>query len=168
MRRLRVMAIRTSVLSTARRRRRFARSFRRMSPHFGLPAEMFDPNDRRLSLSVHHCTNCGPRFTIIRDIPYDRPSTSMAMFSMCRHVLRIRESAGPPLPRPANACWDCGPRVELLDNLESESNAAIHRRSGLQVARRTGRRRQGPGGFHLAVDATNPAAVALCVSEAPR
>jgi|CZKY01.1.fsa_nt_gi hydrogenase maturation protein HypF len=125
--------------------------------------EMFDRNDRRYRYPFINCTNCGPRFTIIRDIPYDRPSTSMAMFPMCPVCLAEYEN---PLDRrfhaQPNACWECGPRVELWD----KSGKRIECRdpiveavsglfAGLVVAVK------GLGGFHLAVDATNPAAVAL-------
>ena len=125
--------------------------------------EMFDANDRRYRYPFINCTNCGPRFTIIRDIPYDRPSTSMAMFPMCPACLAEYEN---PLDRrfhaQPNACWECGPRVELWDKSGQkiqcgdpivEAASALHR--GLVVAVK------GLGGFHLAVDATNPAAVAL-------
>jgi hydrogenase maturation protein HypF len=125
--------------------------------------EMFDPNDRRYRYPFINCTNCGPRFTIIRDIPYDRPSTSMAMFSMCPACLAEYEN---PLDRrfhaQPNACWECGPRVELWDKFGkriecrdpiAEAVSRLH--AGLVVAVK------GLGGFHLAVDATNPAAVAL-------
>ena len=125
--------------------------------------EMFDPADRRYRYPFINCTNCGPRFTIIRDIPYDRPSTSMAMFPMCPACLAEYEN---PLDRrfhaQPNACWKCGPRVELWDKsgkrIEcrdpiAEAVSGLH--AGLVVAVK------GLGGFHLAVDATNRAAVAL-------
>ncbi len=125
--------------------------------------EMFDPNDRRYRYPFINCTNCGPRFTIIRDIPYDRPSTSMAVFPMCPACQAEYEA---PLNRrfhaQPNACWECGPRVELWDKSGTriecrdpivEAVSALH--AGLVVAVK------GLGGFHLAVDATNPAAVAL-------
>jgi len=125
--------------------------------------EMFDRNDRRYRYPFINCTNCGPRFTIIRDIPYDRPSTSMAMFPMCPACLAEYEN---PLDRrfhaQPNACWKCGPRVELWDKSGKriecrdpivEAVSGLH--AGLVVAVK------GLGGFHLAVDATNPAAVAL-------
>ncbi len=125
--------------------------------------EMSDPKDRRYRYPFINCTNCGPRFTIIRDIPYDRPSTSMAMFPMCPACLAEYEN---PLDRrfhaQPNACWECGPRVELWDKsgkrIECSDpivEAADALRAGLVVAVK------GLGGFHLAVDATNPAAVAL-------
>ncbi|MGA2202309.1 MAG: carbamoyltransferase HypF [Terriglobales bacterium] len=125
--------------------------------------ELFDQNDRRYRYPFINCTNCGPRFTIIRDIPYDRPSTSMAMFPMCPACLAEYEN---PLDRrfhaQPNACWECGPRVELWDKYGRriecrdpivEAASGLH--AGLVVAVK------GLGGFHLAVDATNPAAVAL-------
>ena len=125
--------------------------------------EMFDPNDRRYRYPFINCTNCGPRFTIIRDIPYDRPSTSMAMFPMCPACLAEYEN---PLDRrfhaQPNACWECGPRGERWDKsgrrIECrdpivEAVSGLH--AGLVVAVK------GLGGFHLAVDATNSAAVAL-------
>ena len=125
--------------------------------------EMSDPNDRRYRYPFINCTNCGPRFTIIRDIPYDRPSTSMAIFPMCPACLAEYEN---PLDRrfhaQPNACWECGPRVELWDKSGKriecrdpivEAVSGLH--AGLVVAVK------GLGGFHLAVDATNPAAVAL-------
>src|SRR5450755_3951520 len=125
--------------------------------------EMFDPRDRRYRYPFINCTNCGPRFTIIRDIPYDRPSTSMAAFRMCPTCMAEYES---PLDRrfhaQPNACWDCGPRVELwnksgkrIECRDPIAEAASGLHAGLVVAVK------GLGGFHLAVDAKNPAAVAL-------
>ena len=125
--------------------------------------EMFDANDRRYRYPFINCTNCGPRFTIIRDIPYDRPSTSIAKFPMCPACLAEYEN---PLDRrfhaQPNACWECGPRVELWDKSGQEIasrdpivEAVSALRAGLVVAVK------GLGGFHLAVDATNPTAVAL-------
>jgi hydrogenase maturation protein HypF len=125
--------------------------------------ELFDPADRRYRYPFINCTNCGPRFTIVRDIPYDRPSTSMAVFPMCP---ACRAEYEDPLDRrfhaQPNACWECGPRVELWDKAGRriecrdpivEAVSGLH--AGLVVAVK------GLGGFHLAVDATNAAAVAL-------
>ncbi|MGB8011758.1 MAG: carbamoyltransferase HypF [Terriglobales bacterium] len=125
--------------------------------------EMFDAKDRRYRYPFINCTNCGPRFTIIRDIPYDRPSTSMAKFPMCPACLAEYEN---PLDRrfhaQPNACWECGPRVELWDRsgrgVEGRDpivEAVSALRAGQVVAVK------GLGGFHLAVDATNAAAVTL-------
>jgi hydrogenase maturation protein HypF len=123
--------------------------------------EMLDPADRRYLYPFINCTNCGPRFTIVRDIPYDRPSTSMAVFPMCPACLAEYED---PLNRrfhaQPNACWDCGPKLELWDRdgrtIETDdavAKAAELTRAGEIVAVK------GLGGFHLAADATNSMAV---------
>jgi hydrogenase maturation protein HypF len=124
---------------------------------------LLDPQDRRYRYPFINCTNCGPRFTIVRDIPYDRPYTSMAAFQMCR---MCQAEYDDPLNRrfhaQPNACWQCGPQVELWDRQGRKisakdpiAEAAAGLEAGLVVAVK------GLGGFHLAVDATNPAAVAL-------
>jgi len=123
--------------------------------------ELFDPADRRYLYPFINCTNCGPRFTIVRSIPYDRPQTSMAVFPMCE---RCRAEYDDPLNRrfhaQPNACWDCGPHVELWDARgqriicgDSLAEAAGKLQSGAVIAVK------GLGGFHLAVDATNRAAI---------
>lgn len=125
--------------------------------------ELFDSSDRRYGYPFINCTNCGPRFTIVRAIPYDRPSTSMAVFPMCPACQAEYED---PLNRrfhaQPNACWECGPQVELWDRfghtLQSHdpiAEAARQLHQGKVVAVK------GLGGFHLAVDATNAAAVTL-------
>jgi hydrogenase maturation protein HypF len=123
--------------------------------------ELFDPDDRRYKYPFINCTNCGPRYTIINNIPYDRKYTSMAGFKMCA---RCQAEYEDPLNRrfhaQPNACWDCGPQVNLSDasgNAVSCADAIkktinlLHQ--GLIIAIK------GLGGFHLAVDATNSAAV---------
>jgi hydrogenase maturation protein HypF len=123
--------------------------------------ELFDPRDRRHRYPFINCTNCGPRYTIVRDIPYDRPRTSMAVFRLCPACQREYDD---PLDRrfhaQPNACWECGPRVELWDSTgqrvespDSIVEAAARLRAGEIVAVK------GLGGFHLAVGAANAPAV---------
>ena len=123
--------------------------------------ELFDPHDRRYKYPFINCTNCGPRFTIIGGIPYDRPRTSMAEFTMCPACKREYED---PLDRrfhaQPNACWACGPQVELwseagekLAASDAVRRAAEYLKRGAVVAVK------GLGGFHLAVDALNAEAV---------
>ncbi|MBZ5542869.1 MAG: carbamoyltransferase HypF [Acidobacteriia bacterium] len=123
--------------------------------------ELFDPADRRYRYPFINCTNCGPRFTIVREIPYDRPRTSMAVFPMCPTCQREYDDPGNRrFHAQPNACWDCGPRAELWDaegncieTAEPITEAAARLGSGAVVAVK------GLGGFHLAADATNTAAV---------
>lgn len=128
--------------------------------------EMQDPGDRRYEYPFINCTNCGPRYTIIQDIPYDRPKTSMKSFAMCPDCLKEYED---PLNRrfhaQPNACPVCGPQVFLTDNTgkrmdgddpsQAMTLAARFLRQGKIVAVK------GLGGFHLAVDAANATAVDL-------
>ncbi len=125
--------------------------------------ELLDPADRRYRYPFINCTNCGPRFTIVRDIPYDRPRTSMAVFPMCRACqAEYDDPSNRRFHAQPNACWDCGPQMEFWDKngqVIAESDpmvaAADALKAGLIVVVK------GLGGFHLAADATNPAAVAL-------
>ena len=124
--------------------------------------ELFDPTDRRFRYPFINCTNCGPRYTIVRDIPYDRAKTSMAVFPLCPNCQREYDD---PLDRrfhaQPNACWNCGPRVELWDGegRRLESPDPIARTVELLAAGEIVAVK-GLGGFHLAVDALNEAAVA--------
>lgn len=123
--------------------------------------ELHDPQDRRYRYPFINCTNCGPRFTIIKDIPYDRPNTTMAPFAMCRACAAEYDD---PLDRRFHAqpvaCPDCGPQIWLTIGGERTAE----REAALQAARRLLREGKilavkGLGGFHLACDATNEAAV---------
>ncbi len=124
--------------------------------------ELLDPRDRRYRYPLLNCTNCGPRFTITRRIPYDRPQTSMAKFPMCPECQREYDD---PLNRrfhaQPNACWVCGPRVWMTGTDGVEIATAdyavidcIDRLVAGQIMAI-----KGIGGFHLSVDATNPEAV---------
>ena len=120
-------------------------------------SELLNPQDRRYRYPFTNCTNCGPRFTIIEDMPYDRPNTTMRCFQMCPQCQAEYDN---PLDRrfhaQPNACPKCGPKVELVDkhgNLVNKSNpiaaAGQLLREGKIVAIK------GLGGFLLACDATN-------------
>lgn len=123
--------------------------------------ELFDPNDRRYRYPFINCTNCGPRFTIISDIPYDRPKTSMHPFTMCP---QCQAEYDDPLNRrfhaQPNACADCGPMVSLYDRKRCPVESADPIQDAIRLLRE-GRiiAVKGLGGFHLAVDAENDAAV---------
>jgi hydrogenase maturation protein HypF len=125
--------------------------------------ELFDPADRRHRYPFINCTNCGPRYTIVRDIPYDRPLTSMAGFPLC-DACRV-EYEDPDDRRfhaQATCCADCGPQVRLVDRegapvpADDPIAAAAARLAEGQILAL-----KGLGGFLLAVDATNADAVAL-------
>src|SRR5206468_4670237 len=125
--------------------------------------EMFDPADRRYRYSFTNCTNCGPRFTITRSIPYDRPRTSMSPFTMCPACqAEYDDPTNRRFHAQPNACWDCGPRLELWDkkgtsigDSDPASRAVEALKQGFAVAVK------GLGGFHLVADATNAQAVTL-------
>jgi hydrogenase maturation protein HypF len=124
--------------------------------------ELFDPADRHYRYPFVNCTNCGPRFTIIRDLPYDRPLTTMAGFAMCP---ACAAEYGDPTNRRYHAqpvsCPHCGPHIWLLQNggIISDQEEALTKvreivADGEIVAIK------GLGGFHLACDASNAKAVA--------
>jgi hydrogenase maturation protein HypF len=153
-------------------------------------SELFDPADRRCGYPFINCTNCGPRFTIIDDVPYDRPSTAMREFEMCPQC--AAEYADPSDRRfhaQPDACFVCGPRLYLEIGEGVPAPAGLpadtrwrggsephhHRDEALERARceailastasllLDGRivALKGLGGFHLACDATNEDAVSL-------
>jgi len=124
--------------------------------------ELFDPRDRRYRYPFINCTNCGPRYTIIKDIPYDRINTTMRPFKMCR---LCRSEYGDPASRrfhaQPNACAECGPSVELTgaDGTKIKCDDAIAK---AQELLKKGKilAVKGLGGFHLAACAENDKAVA--------
>lgn len=132
--------------------------------------EMLDPDNRRYLYPFINCTNCGPRYTIIQDIPYDRPKTTMYSFKMCESCQsEYNDPANRRFHAQPNACPKCGPHLTLLDSFQntvlkgrssSENQRFFERvaellKSGKIIAVK------GIGGFHLACDATNETAVSL-------
>ena len=123
--------------------------------------EMRAPRDRRYRYPFINCTNCGPRYTIIAGLPYDRPKTSMAPFRMCaRCQAEYDDPADRRFHAQPNACPECGPRVTLL-TADGEPVAAEDPVAEVIARLAAGRIAaiKGLGGFHLAVDAENEAAV---------
>ena len=125
-------------------------------------SELFDPGDRRYRYPFINCTHCGPRYSIVEDVPYDRARTSMRHFPMCP---ACRAEYEDPLDRrfhaEPNACPVCGPRLSLWDGggavLAQDHDALL----GAADAIRAGKivAAKGIGGFHLIVDARNEEAV---------
>jgi hydrogenase maturation protein HypF len=123
--------------------------------------ELLDPNDRRYRYPFLNCTNCGPRYTITRRIPYDRPQTSMARFTMCAACqAEYDDPTNRRFHAQPNACPVCGPRVWLVacDGMEIPSDDPVTAAIGRLIAGEI-MAIKGIGGFHLAVDATNEFAV---------
>jgi hydrogenase maturation protein HypF len=123
--------------------------------------ELSDPRDRRFRFPFINCTNCGPRFTIIRDIPYDRDRTSMSIFKMCAACqVEYDDPANRRFHAQPNACWDCGPQIQLLSSDGSIVNIAEPIREAARLLQQGSILAiKGLGGFHLACDAKNSAAV---------
>ncbi len=125
-------------------------------------AELFDPRDRRWRYAFINCTNCGPRFTITRALPYDRSMTSMAAFAQCAACHREYTTvANRRFHAEPNACPACGPSLGLrvidgdaIDGDPVASTLALLRQGGIVAIK-------GLGGYHLACDARNEAAVAV-------
>src|SRR6476469_8872217 len=127
-------------------------------------SEMIDPRDRRFRYPFTNCTNCGPRFSIIEALPYDRTNTSMKQFATCADCEReYRDPADRRFHAEPIACPRCGPQLQYWDSLGkslANSEAALQQafdeiRAGKIVALK------GVGGFQLLVDARNADAVRL-------
>ncbi len=124
--------------------------------------ELSSPGDRRYRYPFINCTDCGPRFTIVTRLPYDRPFTTMASFTMCGDCSReYRAPSNRRFHAQPDACPVCGPRVTLLDNRQREiaaddaalvTTAALLRSGGIVAIKSL-------GGYHLACDAGNADAV---------
>jgi hydrogenase maturation protein HypF len=124
--------------------------------------ELADPHDRRYRHPFISCTNCGPRFTVIRELPYDRPATTMAGFPMCAAcAAEYTDPADRRFHAQPIACSDCGPVLELV----VPGTAPRSREEALTATRRLLAEGaivavKGLGGYHLACDARNADAVA--------
>ena len=125
-------------------------------------SELFAPHDRRYRYPFLNCTDCGPRYTITAQLPYDRPNTSMAGFALCPACEReYRDPADRRFHAQPNACPVCGPRLQLLDaagqprNVDEVIAAALARLLAGEILAI-----KGLGGFHLVCDAQNTATVA--------
>jgi hydrogenase maturation protein HypF len=133
--------------------------------------EMDDKQNRRYKYPFINCTNCGPRYTIINNLPYDRIQTSMGGFMMCKNCSDEYKN---PLDRRYHAqpisCYECGPKlsyISLSKEIETDQTKAIHKtlqliRDGKIVAIK------GLGGFHIVCDATNNDAVKYLRDKKPR
>ena len=122
--------------------------------------ELRDPRDRRYRYAFTNCTHCGPRYTIARDVPYDRPKTTMAGFVMCARCRHEYEDPGDRrFHAQPNACPACGPQLRLLP--EPDGAVAPDPIAAAVEALRAGRivAVKGLGGYHLACDAGSSAAV---------
>ena len=144
--------------------------------------ELADPADRRFRYPFINCTNCGPRFTIVRDVPYDRPLTTMSGFPMCaRCAAEYHDPANRRFHAQPTCCPACGPRLTLLDAAGAPAAAGTQRSTISALANpaspggfpltaldlaagllREGRvvAVKGLGGYHLAADAASEEAVA--------
>lgn len=126
-------------------------------------ADLFDPNNRRYHYPFTNCTHCGPRFTIIKAIPYDRKNTAMASFPLCPQCEKeYKDPADRRFHAQPNACSVCGPHIWLQDREKTLftheialKQTALLLQQGYIVAVK------GLGGFHLACDANNQKAVDL-------
>jgi hydrogenase maturation protein HypF len=133
--------------------------------------ELHDPGNRRYRHPFINCTQCGPRYTLIGKLPYDRPNTSMAAFAMCPECRREYEN---PLDRRFHAepvaCPACGPRLQFVapgvdadcDNAAALTQAVAALRAGRIIAVK------GIGGYHLICDARNDIAIARLRAKKPR
>ncbi len=123
--------------------------------------EIQDPNNRRYQYPLNNCTNCGPRYTIIRSLPYDRPATSMSPFPLCHSCQQEYENpSNRRFHAEATSCPECGPKM-MLSTVEGE--AIVTESPIIWIAKKIEQgcvvAIQGVGGFHIICDALNASAV---------
>jgi len=126
-------------------------------------AEMADSEDFRYRYPFINCTNCGPRYSIVKSVPYDRPNTTMSVFAMCdRCVAQYKDVADRRFHAQPVACGACGPKIRLTDSegktIQEETDKVISETARLLMDGKIVAIK-GLGGFHLAVDALNNEAV---------
>ncbi len=123
-------------------------------------AEILDPENRRYHYPFTNCTNCGPRFSIIKEIPYDRDHTSMDIFHMCDHCRKEYEDPGDRrFHAQPTACGDCGPWLTYLEKGQMTSHEDALQKAAEALAQGKIVAVKGIGGFHLACNAENNNAV---------
>ncbi|WP_328460774.1 carbamoyltransferase HypF [Streptomyces sp. NBC_00448] len=132
-------------------------------------AELADPADRRYRHPFIVCTNCGPRFTVVTGLPYDRAHTTMAGFPMCGACrAQYTDPADRRFHAQPVACHDCGPRLRLIRRTGRSGGADPVAEARALLAAGAILAVKGLGGYHLACDAANPGAVALLRSRKAR
>ncbi|NNN14124.1 MAG: carbamoyltransferase HypF [Acidimicrobiaceae bacterium] len=132
-------------------------------------SEMRDPSDRRFRYPYINCTNCGPRYSVIERLPYDRANTTMAGWPMCDSCrLEYQDPQNRRFHAEPTACWDCGPNVGFRTNSGGDGFSGVLARGVDALAMTVHALRvgqivaiKGLGGYHLACDAANPEAVRL-------
>ncbi len=126
--------------------------------------EMLDPDNRRFFYSFINCTNCGPRYTIVRDVPYDRKYTTMANFTMCEQCqAEYNDPGNRRFHAQPNACYRCGPQLELysaggkllIRGLEQAASRELITQAAELLRAGSIMAVKGIGGFHFACDARN-------------
>ena len=119
--------------------------------------ELLDPRDRRYLYPFINCTNCGPRFTIIKDVPYDRQRTTMDKFKMCPDCeSEYHDPSNRRFHAQPNACWRCGPTMKLLNSKGEQVQCNDPVTLAVELIKKGGILAvKGIGGYHLACDGTN-------------
>ena len=126
-------------------------------------ADLFDPNNRRYHYPFTNCTHCGPRFTIIKAIPYDRKNTAMSVFPLCPQCEKeYKDPADRRFHAQPNACSVCGPHIWLQDREQTlATHETVLKQTALLLQQGHIIAVKGLGGFHLACDANNQKTVDL-------